>query len=186
MTNATLSGTPSPFESTEPDALPGEAWRAIDLLDGERIRFVWATPTGFLVLTDLRCFGVHETLTVFAPRSWVVGPEFFLYNVQTPAVVLGRFVQLREGVDESGAIGRFAVRDPAAVAETIRAGLASGRAAWELRRRQTEASIESRRLAALARIAHEAHPAVMIRCSFCGNLVSAALRRCPSCGAQLG
>jgi hypothetical protein len=183
------TSVPAPIASsadTAPDPLPGAARRAIDLIEGEAILQVWKTPLGFLVLTNLRCLGLWQTLELFAPRAWRVGPEFFFYNLRPPTVVLGRFVELAEEVREAGSVGRFAVHDPGAVAHTISAAMDAGRAAWAARREETERLIEARQQIRRQRAAGEAHPIVMVRCSYCGNQANAALHRCPSCGARLG
>jgi len=171
---------------TEPDPLPAPAWRAFDLFEGEALLNAWKVPRGFLVLTNLRCFAVYESWELFAPRSWGLGPQFFFYNLRPPVIVLGRFVQLSEEVEEAGAVGRFAVRDPPAVVEAISVALASGRTAWAARREETQRLIRARQQIREQRAAGVAHPEVMVRCSYCGNLANAALRQCPSCGARLG
>lgn len=171
---------------TTPDALPNEAWQAIDLIEGEAVLRAWRTPRGFLVLTNLRCLGLHEQLRILGPVAWGPGPEFFFYNLRPPTVLFGRFVQLSEEVEELGSVGRFAVRDPEAVARAIADALAAGRLAWSARRQRTQELIRARAEARARRAAGEPNPEVMVRCSYCGNLANAALRRCPSCGARLG
>ncbi len=163
--------------------MPVAAWVAVDWIDGERVRSTWRTALGYLVLTNLRCFGVSRAHELFPPRPWHFGPVFFFYNFRPPEVLLGRFVQLAEEHGDSGEVGRFAVRDPASVAAEISAAMESGRAAWNRRREETTRWLLARQR---ARFASNAGPPVMIRCSYCGNLANAMLRRCPSCGAGLG
>ncbi len=177
---------PPPSQVTHPEQLPGEAWRAFDLMDGEAVLAVWKTPRGFLVLTNLRCFGMYLELDLFAPRQWRTGPEFFFYNVRPPTVAMGRFVELEEEVAEAGSVGRFLVHDPESVAAAISAAVGPGRAAWQARRQHTEEMLRARRSLRAQRAAGVDRPVVLVRCSYCGNTANAALRRCPSCGATLG
>jgi hypothetical protein len=170
---------------THPDQLPSEAWRAISLIEGEMLLQTWRSAQGFLVLTNLRCFGLWREWELFPPRSWHPGPEFFFYNLRPHRILLGRFVELSEEVPEAGTVGRFAVHDPASVAWTISAALEPGRAVWRARREQTEELMEARRKIRAALAAGHAPPVVKVRCAFCGNLADATSRRCPSCGATL-
>lgn len=177
------AGPGLPFGGTLPDPLPVAAWVAVDWIEGENVRSTWRTALGYLVLTNLRCFGISRARELFPPRPWHVGPVFFFYNFRPPEVLYGRFVELAEERDDSREVGRFAVRDPASVAAEISSAMESGRAAWNRRREETTRWMEARQR---ARLAAAAGSAGMIRCSYCGNLVSAVLRRCPSCGAGLG
>ena len=177
---------PPPTQVTHPDQLPGEAWRAVELIDGEAVLNVWKTPRGFLVLTNLRCFGMFLELDLFSPHQWHTGPEFLFYNFRAPTVAFGRFVVLEEEVQEAGAVGRFLVHDPPSVAATIAAALGPGRSAWRARRQHTEEMLHARQSLRAQRAAGVDRPVVLVRCSYCGNTANAALRRCPSCGATLG
>jgi len=176
---------PPPSQVTHPDQLPGEAWRAFDLMDGEAMLNAWRTVRGFLVLTNLRCFGMRREFDLFEPPAWRTGPEFFFYNLRPPLVVLDRFVELSEQVEEAGAVGRFAVRDPETVARAIGAALTSGRELWRNRREHTQEMLRARQQLRAQRAAGAARPVYMVRCSYCGNLANATLHRCPSCGATL-
>jgi hypothetical protein len=176
---------PPPSEVTHPDQLPGEAWYAFDLIDGETVLNVWRTARGYLVLTNLRCLGIRLELDLFAPKQWRSGPEFFFYNLNPPTVRFDRIVELSEQVEESGAVGRFAVQDPEGVANAISAALDSGRETWRTRRQKTQEMIHARQRLLAQRTAGAAHPVYMVRCSYCGNLANASLPRCPSCGATL-
>lgn len=185
MSDPSLRWSPPPSEVTQPDQLSGEAWRAFDPIDGEKVLNVWRTPRGFLVLTNLRCFGIRRELDLFGPPEWRTGPEFYFYNLKPPQVLFGRFVELSEEVSESGAVGRFPVKAPEAVAEAIAGAAGPGRDLWRARRAQTQQQILARKQLRTQRAAEGMPPIPLERCRYCGNLVNANLRRCPSCGAPL-
>lgn len=159
--------------------------RAVDLLEGERVLRAWRTPQGFLVLTSLRCVALWRRGELFPPHPWRTGPEFFFYNLKPPRVLLHRYVELSEEFEESGRVGRFAVRDPEATASEISDAMDAGRAAWRARREATEEMIRARQRLRAARLGGGNSPPALVRCSFCGNLTDASARRCRSCGAAL-
>ena len=162
-----------------------DAWRAIDLFEGELLLRAWRSAQGFLVLTNLRCIGLSHHRELFPPHPWRAGPEFFFYNMNAPRVLLGRFVELSEQVDENGQVGRFLVRDPESVVAEISAAQGPGEATWRDRREQTAELIRARQALRAARAAGS-REVVSVRCSFCGNRTDASARRCASCGASLG
>jgi hypothetical protein len=178
--------TPPPSQVTHPDQLPADAWRAIDLIDGEMPLRAWRTPQGFLVLTNLRCVALWQRGELFPPHPWRSGPEFFFYNLKPPRVLLHRYVELSEEFEENGWVGRFAVADPEGVAAEISAAIESGRAAWRDRRAHSEELIRARQRLRAARVAGSRPASAMVRCAFCGNLTNVSARRCASCGAALG
>jgi hypothetical protein len=171
---------------THPDQIPPDAWGAVNLIDGELVHQVWRTAQGFLVLTNLRCVALGRRGELFPPHPWRAGSEFFFYNLRPPKVLLGRFVELSEEYNESGRTGRFAVRDPLGVADTIAAAIPPGRAAWIERRAHAEELIEARKRLRAARTSGTLPPVISVRCAFCGNLTDASGRVCSSCGAGLG
>ncbi|MGC2788824.1 MAG: zinc ribbon domain-containing protein [Thermoplasmata archaeon] len=181
----TEPNVPSPLV-THPDQIPVDAWRAFDLFEGELLLGAWRTSRGFLLLTNLRCLALYRRGEIFPPHPWRVGPEFFFYNLRPPEVVLGRFVELTEAFEENGRVGRFTVRDPTSVADAISAAIEPGRAAWQERRKHTEELIEARKRLRAARAAGDLRRIEKVRCSYCGNLTDASVRRCTSCGAGLG
>jgi hypothetical protein len=185
VTDRASTWVPPRSEVTQPDQIPAEAWRAITLIDGEMPLQAWHSAHGFLVLTNLRCFGLWREWELFPPRSWHTGPEFFFYNLRPPRVLFGRFVELSEEFQEAGTVGRFAVHDPVSVASAISAALEPGRGIWKERRKTTEELMQARRQIRAALAAGRPPPVVKVRCSFCGNLADATSRRCPSCGAAL-
>ena len=101
------AGPGLPFGGTLPDPLPVAAWVAVDWIEGENVRSTWRTALGYLVLTNLRCFGISRARELFPPRPWHVGPVFFFYNFRPPEVLYGRFVELAEERDDSREVGRF-------------------------------------------------------------------------------
>jgi len=186
VTSTPADESPVAFRPTLPDAIPPGAWGALELLAGELPLSAWRTPHGFLVMTNLRCIAVVRKSELFRPRPWHVGPEFYFYNLRPPRVLFGKFVELAEDYDENGWVGRFVVQDPPAVVAEIMAHMDSGRAAWSARRAHTEELIRARAQARAALAAPGPHAPVLVRCSFCGNLVDVTRRRCPYCGAVLG
>jgi hypothetical protein len=170
---------------TGPDPIPPDAWRALELLGGEMPLEAWKTPEGYLLLTNLRCVALWRKRELFPPHYWRTGPEFYLYNMNSPRVLLGRFVELTEQYEENGWIGRFLVRDPEGVAASISEAMEPGRQAWAERRARTEELMRSRARLRSERAAGGPHRPVLVRCSYCGNLADASRRRCPSCGAEL-
>lgn len=172
-------------EVTSPDQIPIEAWRALDLFEGELPLRTWRTPHGYLMLTNLRCVALWRRGELFPPHPWRSGPEFFFYNLNSPRVLLGRFVELSEQFEEGGRVGRFLVRDPAGVAAEISAALEPGRSAWRDRREHTEELIKARQQVRAARAAGNLRQVVKVRCAFCGNLTDVSARSCSSCGAGL-
>ncbi len=178
---------PPPEDVTRPDQIDKGALDALSLLDGERIVRCWQGTLGFLVMSNLRCVHVWRKRELFEKSQWQVGPSFFFYNLDSPRVVAGRFVQLSEQYDENGVSSRVPVRDPVSVCAEIEAARPAGRSEWE-----------RRRLRAQARLHHPARPSgdsspvvlrevvrevVKVRCSYCGNLMDASAARCPMCGA---
>lgn len=185
VTATSPESLPSPSNVTRPDPIPPDAWRAVDLLGGEMPLESWKTPEGYLLLTNLRCVALWRKRELFPPHHWSAGPEFFFYNLNPPRILLGRFVQLSEKYEENGWVGRFLVRDPAAVVASISAAMEPGREAWAARREHAAELMASRARLRAERAAGGPHRPVMIRCSYCGNLADAARHRCPSCGAAL-
>jgi len=176
---------PPQFQTTVPDRIPADAWRALGLLAGEVPLQAWRTPAGFLVLTHLRCVIVSHRVAIFGPAEWRVGPEFFFYNLRAPRVLFGRFLELSEEYEENGWTGRFAVAHPAEVGHAIETQMGPGRAAWQSRRSQTQQWIGAREKLRAESFAHLTAQPVYVRCAFCGNLVDAGRHRCPDCGASL-
>lgn len=185
MTASPPDVIPLPSQVTQPDQIPPDAWRAVDLMGGEMALRAWRTPTGFLLLTNLRCIALWRRGELFPPHPWRSGPEFFFYNLQPPRLLLGRFVELSEEYEENGRVGRFAVHDPEEVVAAISAQLESGRGAWAARREQTEGLMRARQRSRAERATGGPHQPVMVRCSYCGNLADVSRRRCSSCGAYL-
>jgi hypothetical protein len=172
--------------ATFPDPIPAHAWRAIDLLPGEMPFRSWRTGDGYLLLTNLRCVSLSHVGPLFSPHLWHSAPEFFLYNLRAPRVLLGRFVELSEEYPENGWTGRFRVRDPATVVAEIAAAIEPGRLAWLQRREHAEELLRAQQRMRSERAAGGPRSPVMVRCSYCGNLADASRRQCPSCGAVLG
>jgi hypothetical protein len=155
-------------------------------LPGEVPFNAWRTGRGYLVLTNLRCVALAQESLLFHRRPWTMGPEFFFYNLRSPRVLFGRFVELAEEYEENGWVARFVVQHPESVAATISAQLDAGKAAWHQRRQNTESLIAARSCARAERAAGGPRSPVRVRCGFCGNLANVARRTCPSCGAILG
>lgn len=169
---------------TRPDQIDARALEELGLLYGERVVRCWKAAYGFLVMTNLRCVHVWHKPLLFARTDWHTGPPFFFYDLAPPRVVAGRFVELERTDEVEASVARFLVHDPEAVAGEIEAARASGRVEWEARR--------ARVLADLRELGPPAprpgttllvREVVMVRCSYCGNLVELTRRLCPFCGA---
>jgi hypothetical protein len=178
--------SPPTDQLTQPDQLPPEAWRAVNFFEGEHVVRCWQTARGYLVLTNLRCGVIWPSWELFHRGNWQEGPQYFFYNLRPPAVLLGRFVELREAFEEEGRTTRFRVRDPEAVAEEIAAAIGPGRGEWAERRERTRRLMEGRRIRRGAGAGARAPLYLPYPCRYCGNPIPAASRQCPSCGAPVG
>ena len=176
---------PPPQHATHPDPIDPAAYAQLDLMDDETIARCWRTPHGFLVMTNLRCALLFRSHELFAPVEWRAGPSFFFYNLDQPAVVAGRFVELREREAENGGELRVQVHDPRTVCAEIDAARPDGWEAWQ-RRRQAAAARSAatppgdRIPSGTVELVREI---VKVRCRYCGNLMDAEAPRCPMCGA---
>jgi hypothetical protein len=181
---------PPPEQRTAPDQLPAEAWRAVDLFEGELARRCWRTARGYLLLTNLRCLMLWQHHELFRSRDWEASPQVLLYNVQPPHVVLGRFVEVQAAYDPAEGSIRAAVADPNAVAEEIAAEVPRARAEWDRRRTQALAELAAHRARrdqiAAALAAGRPVPIPRVPCKYCGNLMPITARTCPTCGAPAG
>jgi rubrerythrin len=174
---------------TTPDPIDPRALTQVrsQLLFGEHIARCWRTAVGFLVMTNLRCIHAWRKLELFGPTEWHAGPSFFFYNLATPRVVGGRFLELSEELGSASESARFLLHDAASACEEIDRARAAGRAEWAARRSSAQHL--------LGRPLRPAAPppgttlivreVVKVRCSYCGNLVDVADGRCPFCGAPL-
>jgi len=175
---------PEPEIETSPDRIDRDALRQVRLLDGERVRRVWKTGRGFLVMTNLRCVEVSHKPQLFAAREWEAGPNFFFYDLAPPRVVFHHYLRLAEQHDEARSlVMHFFVHDPYRVAEEVHEARAAGYNEWVHRRSQAEAAFRSSHTRAGAYDRQVFREMVKVRCEFCGNLMSVAARVCPSCGA---
>jgi hypothetical protein len=178
---------PPPELATQPDQLPVEAWRALELFDDERLLRCWRTARGYLVLTTLRCLLLWQRREILQPREWEASPEVLLYNVRPPHVVLGRFVEVAPAYDDGGGVIRASVADPEGVAEEVAASIGAARRAWDLRRAHARADLAAHRhrhdeiAAALAD--GRPIPVPRVPCAYCGNSMPITARSCPHCGA---
>jgi hypothetical protein len=190
VTASASSWVPPPEQVTGPDQLPGDAWRAVDLFEGERVLRCWRTARGYLLLTSLRCLLLWRRLELFQPRDWEASPEVYLYNVRPPRALFGRFVEIAPAFVGDGAVIRAGVVNPVEVADEIRASIPEARRQWDLRRQRALADIATHRLIhdqiASALAAGLPVPVPRVPCAYCGNLVPATAKRCPHCGAPVG
>jgi len=186
-----MNPSPGPSEglNTQPDQIDPRALHEVRavLLFGERIARCWHTGLGFLVMTNLRCVHLWHKPEVFAPTEWHTGPSFFFYNLATPRVVGGRFLELSEELGSASESARFLLHDPASARAEIDQARAAGRAEWAARRTSAQQLLGRLRFPAspppgTTLIVREV---VKVRCSFCGNLVDVADALCPYCGAPL-
>jgi hypothetical protein len=166
---------------TTPDRIEREVLREIRLLDGEKVRRVWKTGRGFLVLTNLRCAEIWRKPELFGRSEWEAGPSLFFYNLAPPRVMFHRYLRLAEEKEEHAVSLHLYVRDPFSVAQEITEARRSGQNEWLERRSATEARLRSARSGPLDRAVFR--EMVKVRCEFCGNLMSITAKVCPSCGA---
>jgi hypothetical protein len=187
VTPAGTAAAGSPDLTTQPDQLEFGAWSALSLMEGERIRRVWKTGRGFLVLTTLRCVLLWQRREVFRPTEWQEGPEVLLFDVRPLRVLFGRFVEISPASPAGGAPIRVAVAEPEYVAEEIGASLPEARRAWEARRHKALAVLAAERRrhdqALAAVLGGRPLAALTVRCPYCGNSILASARKCPHCGA---
>jgi hypothetical protein len=166
--------------------LPREALDAVEWLDGESIRSVWASGVGFLVVSTLRCVLLTKGDGVHRPAGWVAGAEYLFFNFTEPKVVGVDEVELSEEFFE-GREARIPVRDPVAVQQALVDAREAGRTAWALRRRADEPSLPVERPTYRPGRGWDApdiaHPAPKTPCRFCGNLFETTGQRCPYCTA---
>jgi len=169
---------------TRPDQIDPHALEELGLLYGERVLRCWKAGYGFLVMTNLRCVHVWHKPILFSRTDWHTGPPFFFYDLAPPEVVAGRFLELRCTDDPERTTARFLLHDASDVAREIEVARIEGRREWEARR--------ARVLADLGDLPPPAprpgttlvlREVVMVRCSYCGNLVEVTRRQCPFCGA---
>lgn len=135
-------------------------------------------------MTNLRCLHVWRKPELFARSEWHTGPNFFFYNLASPRVVAGRFVELAEDYEGSLEAARFLVRNPHEVSGEIEGTRETGRAEWRRIRSEVQKELGRLRLPAsppgTTTIVREI---VKVRCSFCGNLMDISDSFCPACGA---
>jgi hypothetical protein len=169
---------------TSPDNIEPGARAKIEFLPRERIVRCWRTGIGFLVMTNLRCVHVWKKPELFVKSEWHAGPNFFFYNLATPQIVAGRFVELTEEYEGSVEAARFLVRNPREVSRDIDEARAAGRAEWKAIRAQVQHEVNRlRRPAPPPNTTVIVREVVKVRCSFCGNLMEVTEARCPTCGA---
>jgi hypothetical protein len=181
---------PSPPRLTPPDErvrLPRESLDAVEWLDGESIRTVWPSGSGYLVVSTLRCVLLARGDGVHRPPGWYAGAEYLFFNFAEPRVVGLDEVELAEEFFE-GRVARLPVRDPLAVAEALVEARAAGRTAWSLRRRADDPALPVERPSYVPgrgpSAADRVHPAPKTPCRFCGNLFETTGQRCPYCAAS--
>jgi hypothetical protein len=170
--------TPLPAEMTRPDQIDQEAFDLLPLMEGEQIRACWRMPSGFLVMTDLRCLAVHYVARIFGERGWHLGSIYYFYNLSPPEVVRGRYVQLREPSYGTPGGERFAVANAQEVCQRIAEAIEPGRREWELYRSMYQSGRQERARAREFTMSVRGPP-----CPYCGNPVAATDHSCPSCGA---
>jgi alkanesulfonate monooxygenase SsuD/methylene tetrahydromethanopterin reductase-like flavin-dependent oxidoreductase (luciferase family) len=169
---------------TSPDRIDPRALAQIEFLPRERVARCWRTAIGFLVMTNLRCVHVWRKPELFAKSEWHTGPNFFFYNLASPQIVAGRFLQLSEEYEGSVETTRFLVRNPREVAREIEDARAAGRAEWRILRSQVQHELDHmRRTSAPPGTTLVIREVVKVRCSFCGNLMDVSDTICPTCGA---
>jgi hypothetical protein len=182
---------PPPDQVTTPDQLDPGARAALDFLDGEKVVHAWRTSLGFLVLTNLRLLSAWHRPKIlgFGASDWNPGPGFFLYALEPPKIVAGRFLEIKQdqaGVEDTG---RFLVQDPEAVSASITEALTSGRRAWEARRAQVSEEMRLRESVRAATplpsgsVREVVRVIVRVPCRYCGALMDEGAARCPTCGA---
>jgi len=160
--------------------LPREALDAVDWLDGEAIRTVWASGSGFLVVSTLRCVLLRRGDGVERAARWFAGAEYRFFNFAEPRVVGLDEIELAEEFFE-GREARFPVRDPIAVQQALSEAREAGKAAWALRRRRDEPTLPTERRALGSGAAEATRPAPRSPCRSCGNLYETTAQRCPYC-----
>jgi len=168
---------------TSPDRIDREALSALQLLAGERVRRVWRTGRGYLVMTNLRCVEVGRKEQVFSTGDWELGPSFFFYNLGPPKVVLGHYLRLSEEHERHAVAVHVFFHEAYAIAEEIEAAREAGRSEWLLRRAQVEAASRASEARALYEGRGVVYSVAKMRCDYCGNLMSVTATVCPSCGA---
>lgn len=158
--------------------LPPDVLEQLALMEGEFLRAWWATPLGYLLVTNLRCVPVWKSphlLDLLEGGDWHTGPEFLFLDLLPPTVVAGRFLSLaEESVD--GASLRLEVEHPEEVARVIEAARVEGRAEWSRRREALE------RLRATGARNALTGP-TQTPCAYCGHLFDLRATHCPTCGA---
>jgi hypothetical protein len=160
------------------------ALRELELLPGERISRCWRTSSGFLVMTNLRCLHVWRKFELFTKSEWHTGPTFLFYSLAPPEVRAGRFLVLTEGVGEDSHSSRFLVHDPAGLCREIEAARRAGRVEWEGRRARAIKELNRQKpLPPPPGTTVIVREIIKVRCSYCGNLMNAADKLCPACGA---
>jgi hypothetical protein len=174
---------PAPDIPTTPDHIDREVLNELRLLDGERVRRVWKTGRGFLVMTNLRCAEIWRKPQLFARSEWEAGPSIFFYNLAAPRVMFHRYLRLSEEHEEHAVALHLYVRDPYTVAQEVQEARRAGQNEWMHRRTAEEARLRQAqaRTGPLDRAVFR--EMVKVRCEFCGNLMSVTASRCPSCGA---
>jgi hypothetical protein len=181
---------PAADQVTTPDQLDEEAFLALDLMDDERIRNVWRTRQGFLLLTNLRVVSLWRHSHLFGTREeeWKEGPAFLLYNLTDPRVLAERYVELTEREGPNAGFARFAVQDPERVCAAVAGAIPAGDIAWRARRQQVQAHLDAlrereRQMAQLGMTGNLVREVARIPCRYCGNLVLQGAAHCPNCGA---
>jgi hypothetical protein len=173
-----------PDSPTTPDRIDPRALGQIEFLPGERVVRCWRTGVGFLVMTNLRCVHVWRKLELFTRSDWHTGPNFFFYNLASPQIVAGRFLELSEEYEGSVESARFLVRNPREVSREIDGARAAGRTEWKTIRAQVQRELgHMRRTSPPPWSTTIVREIVKVRCSFCGNLMDVSSTLCPACGA---